>query len=80
LTVADDYVFVPDKFKVTTGQVRVTLKSTAKQLTHNIRFTPGKGPVWIAEGIPILPSGETKTIDFAVDQPGAGQVVVVHTH
>jgi hypothetical protein len=22
LTVADDYVFVPDKFKVTTGQVR----------------------------------------------------------
>jgi plastocyanin len=54
LTVADDYVFVPDKFKVTTGQVRVTLKNTAKQLTHNIQFTPVKGPVWIPEEIPIL--------------------------
>lgn len=36
LTEADDYVFVPDRFTVTAGKVRLTLTSTAKQLTHNI--------------------------------------------
>jgi plastocyanin len=70
LTVADDYVFLPDHFSVTRGRVRLTLTSIAKQLTHNIRFTPDKSPVHIREEIPILPPGDSKTIEFSVAQPG----------
>ncbi|CCH87379.1 Blue (Type 1) copper domain protein [Modestobacter italicus] len=68
--VGDDYVFVPDSFTVAPGQVRLTLTSNAEQLTHNIRFTPGKGPVDIAEQIPILAPGDSETFDFTAERPG----------
>ncbi|MGY5884371.1 plastocyanin/azurin family copper-binding protein [Modestobacter lacusdianchii] len=68
--VDDDYVFVPATFIVAPGQVRLTLTSKAEQLTHNLRFTPGEGPVDIAEQIPILAPGDSETFDFTVEQPG----------
>ena len=70
LVVGDDYVFLPDAFRVVPGRVRLTLTSEARDLVHNIRFTPGGGPVAIEEEIPILNAGESETIEFAVDQPG----------
>ena len=68
--VQDDYDFRPAAFTVTTGRVRLTLTSEAKELTHNIRFTPGGGPAVIEEEIPILAPGQSETIEFAVEQPG----------
>lgn len=68
--VADDYVFVPDSFTVAPGQVRLTLTSIADQLTHNLVFTPGTGPVDIVEGVQILAPGDSETFDFTVEQAG----------
>lgn len=68
--VQDDFVFRPAAFTVTTGQVRLTLTSEAKELTHNIRFTPDGGPAVIEEEIPIVAPGASETIEFAVEQPG----------
>ncbi|WP_241038542.1 plastocyanin/azurin family copper-binding protein [Blastococcus litoris] len=68
--VQDDYDFRPSAFAVTTGRVRLTLTSEAKELTHNIRFTPGRGPAEIEEEIPIVAPGERETVEFAVEQPG----------
>ena len=68
--VRDDYDFYPAAFTVTTGRVRISLISEAKELTHNFRFTPDAGPVAIAEEIPIVAPGDRDTIEFAVDQPG----------
>ena len=70
LTVADDYLFHPDTFTVAPGKVRLTLLSTADQLTHNVRFTPGGGPAAIDEQVEILPPGIEDTIEFTVDQVG----------
>jgi plastocyanin len=55
---------------VAPGQVRLTVRNTAEQLTHNFRFTPGKAPADIAEQIPVLAPGESKTIEFTVPAPG----------
>ena len=68
--VRDDYAFYPAAFTVTTGRVRLSLISEAKELTHNFRFTPGVGPAEIAEEIPILAPGESDTMEFPVDQLG----------
>ena len=68
--VRDDYDFYPAEFTVTTGRVRLSLISEAKELTHNFRFTPGAGPAEIAEEIPIVAPGDSDTIEFAIDQPG----------
>lgn len=70
LTVADDYLFTPDSFTVAPGKVRLTVLSTAEQLTHNFRFTPGGGPAAIGEQVEILPPGIEDTIEFTVDQVG----------
>jgi plastocyanin len=70
LETGDDYVFTPDTFTVAPGQVRLTVRNTADQLTHNFLFTAGKGPADIAEQIPVLAPGETKTIEFSVTAPG----------
>lgn len=67
----DDYVFTPKQFTVKPGRVRLTVVNTAKQLTHNFRFTPGKGPAAIPEGISLLAPGDRKTIEFTVTKPGA---------
>ena len=66
----DDYVFTPDTFTVAPGQVRLTVRNTAKQLTHNFRFTPGQGPEQITAEIPLLAPGDSKTIEFTVTAPG----------
>ncbi|MCA0143833.1 cupredoxin domain-containing protein [Blastococcus sp. LR1] len=71
--VRDDYDFYPAAFTVTTGRVRLSLISEAKQLTHNFRFTPDAGPAEIVEEIPIVAPGDRDTIEFAVDQPGDHQ-------
>jgi len=70
LETGDDYVFTPDAFTVAPGQVRVTVRNTADQLTHNFVFTAGKGPAEISEQIPVLAPGESKTIEFTVTAPG----------
>jgi plastocyanin len=69
----DDYVFTPSSFTVHPGQVRLTVTNAAKQLTHNFRFTPGKGPEDIAAQITLLAPGQSQTIAFTVTQPGAYQ-------
>ncbi|MBM7807108.1 plastocyanin [Geodermatophilus bullaregiensis] len=66
----DDYVFVPDTFTVAPGRVRLTVTSTAEQMTHNFRFRPDAGPEPIAEEIPLLAPGESRTIEFEVTVPG----------
>ena len=52
------------------GKVRITVLSTAKQLTHNFRFTPGAGPATIEQQVEILPPGIEDTIEFTVDRVG----------
>jgi len=70
LETGDDYVFTPATFTVAPGQVRITVRNSADQLTHNFLFTAGAGPAEITEQIPILAPGESKTIEFTVDVPG----------
>ena len=70
LETGDDYVFAPATFTVAPGPVRLTVRNTAKQLTHNFLFTKGKGPADIAEQIPFLGPGESKTIEFTAGAPG----------
>jgi plastocyanin len=66
----DDYRFTPDRFTVAPGKVRLTVTNVAKELTHNFRFTPGKGPAQISAEIPLLAPGQKETIDFTVTTPG----------
>jgi plastocyanin len=66
----DDYVFVPDTFTVAPGRVRLTVDSTADQMVHNFRFTPGDGPAEIDEEISVLQPGESETIEFEVSAVG----------
>jgi plastocyanin len=70
LETGDDYVFTPDTFTVAPGQVRLTVRNTADQLTHNFRFTAGKAPAEITEQIPVLAPGASETIEFTVGAPG----------
>jgi plastocyanin len=70
LETGDDYVFTPATFTVAPGTVRVTVRNTAAQLTHNFVFTPDTGPAAITEGIPYLGPGDSDTIEFTVDAPG----------
>ena len=70
LETPDDYVFVPDSFTVAPGPVRLTVRSTADQMVHNFRFTPGEGPAAIDEEIPLLEPGESDTIEFEVSAVG----------
>ena len=70
LETGDDYVFTPATFTVAPGQVRLTVRNSAEQMTHNFLFTAGKGPEAITEQIPYLAPGETKTIEFTVTAPG----------
>jgi plastocyanin len=70
LETGDDYVFTPATFTVVPGTVRVTVRNTAAQLTHNFVFTPGTGPAPIPEGIPYLGPGDSDTIEFTVEAPG----------
>ena len=66
----DDYVFVPDRFTVEPGTVRLTVVNVAEEMTHNLQFTSGAGPEEIAAGISLLAAGEEKTIEFTVAEPG----------
>ena len=70
LETGDDYVFTPATFTVAPGQVRLTVRNVADQLTHNFRFTVGTGPAAITEQIPVLGPGDSQTIEFAATAPG----------
>ncbi len=41
LETGDDYVFTPATFTVAPGQVRLTVRNSAAQMTHNFEFTAG---------------------------------------
>jgi plastocyanin len=69
----DDYVFTPNHFTVKPGEVRLTVTNVGRQLTHNFRFSPGKGPAAIGAQILLLPSGQSKTIEFTVTTIGTYQ-------
>jgi len=71
LQTQDDYVFTPAAFTVHPGEVKLTVKNVAKQLTHNFRFAPSGNPSAISAQIPILAPGQSDTIDFTVTTPGA---------
>ena len=73
LRTQDDFAFTPDHFTVHTGEVRLTVTNMARQLSHNFRFAPGKGPAPIGAQILLLTSGQKRTIDFTVTTPGAYQ-------
>lgn len=66
----DDYRFTPDHFTVHAGQVRLTVTNVGHDYSHDFLFTPGKGPAPIPAQIPLLASGQKKTIDFTVTKPG----------
>lgn len=68
--VRDDYEFYPAAFTVQPGRVRLSLISEAKDMTHNFRFTPGAGPVEIAEAVPIVAPGQRDSVEFAVTELG----------
>jgi plastocyanin len=70
LETPDDYAFLPETFTVAPGRVRLTVISTADQMVHNFRFTPGAGPAEIDEEIPLLEPGESDTIEFEVSAVG----------
>jgi plastocyanin len=70
LETGDDYVFTPAAFTVAPGTVRVTVRNTAEQMTHNFEFSEGQGPAPIAERIPVLGPGQSETIEFTVTTPG----------
>ena len=70
LQTQDDYVFVPDRFTVEPGTVRLTVVNVAEEMTHNFRFTPGTGPAEIGSGIDFLAPGQEVTVDFEVTEPG----------
>ena len=70
LQTQDEYRFTPDRFTVAPGKVRLTVTNVGKELTHNFRFTPGKGPAAITADIPLLAPGQKETIEFTVTTPG----------
>ena len=70
LQTQDDYVFTPDTFTVAPGTVRLTVVNTAKDMTHNFRFTPDAGPAPIGAEIDLLTAGQEVTIEFEVTEPG----------
>jgi plastocyanin len=70
LQTQDDYVFVPDRFTVEPGTVRLTVVNVAEEMTHNFRFTPGTGQAEIGSGIDFLAPGQEVTVDFEVTEPG----------
>jgi plastocyanin len=70
LETGDDYVFTPSTFTVAPGQVRLTVRNVADQLTHNFEFTADTGPAPITEKIPVLGPGDSQTIEFTVTAPG----------
>ena len=71
----DDYVFTPDSFTVKPGKVRLTVVNVAREMTHNLRFTPGEGPEEIPAEISLLAPGQETTIDFEVREPGDHEFV-----
>ena len=75
LQTQDDYVFTPDSFTVAPGKVRLTVVNVARDLTHNLRFTPGEGPEPIEAEISLLAPGQEVTIDFEVSVPGDHEFV-----
>jgi plastocyanin len=70
LQTQDDYVFTPDHFTVAPGEVRLTVRNVAEQLTHNFRFSAGGGPEALGAQIPILAPGQRQSVDFTVRTPG----------
>jgi plastocyanin len=73
LQTQDDYVFTPTSFTVKPGAVRLTVTNVGRQLSHNFRFTPGRGPAPIGAQILLLVSGQKQTISFTVTTPGSYQ-------
>jgi plastocyanin len=71
LQTQDDYVFTPRQFTVKPGKVALTVVNVGHELTHNFRFSPGRGPQAIGAQILLLPSGQRQTIDFTVTTPGS---------
>jgi len=66
----DDYLFVPDRFTVDPGKVRLTVVNVAKEMTHNLEFTEDETPAPIDAGVSLLAPGQEMTIDFEVAEPG----------
>jgi plastocyanin len=75
LQTQDDYVFTPASFTVEPGRVRLTVVNVAREMTHNLRFTPGEGPEPITAEISLLAPGQEITIEFEVREPGDHQFV-----
>lgn len=71
LQTQDDYRFTPDHFTVAPGKVRLTVRNVGREMNHNFRFTPGRGPQAIAAEILMLPPGQSKTIEFTAQTPGS---------
>ena len=70
LQTQDNFVFLPDRFTVAPGEVRLTLLNAAEATTHNFSFTPGAGPEPIPVEIELVRPGQSVTVDFTVTLPG----------
>lgn len=60
-----DFRFVPYRFQVSPGPVRLTVRNTSG-VVHSLKFDAG-GPT---EEIPLVRAGESETIEFTVTTPG----------
>lgn len=65
LVTQDNFRFIPARFTVAPGHVRLTLQNPSGTV-HNLRFDEG-GP---AEEIPVVRSAQSETIEFTVSTPG----------
>lgn len=65
LVTQDNYRFLPARFVVAPGPVRVTVRNPSTTV-HSLRFSEG-GP---SEQIPVVRSGEEATVEFIVSTPG----------
>ena len=65
LVTQDNFRYIPARFIVTPGPVRLTLENPSGTV-HNLRYDEG-GP---EEEIPVVRSAESETIEFTVSTPG----------
>ncbi len=70
LMTQDNFRFIPARFTVAPGPVRLTL-SNPSGTVHNLRFGEGG----LEEEIPVVRSAESQTIGFTVSTPGEYEFV-----
>lgn len=69
LVTQDNYRFVPARFVVDPGRVRVTVQNPSTTV-HSLKFDPTEGGTQPQEQIPVVRPTEEASIEFVVGTPG----------